>query len=502
MTSDDIESGDEMLSSTMASIERWLGNPLTRALLGWFTSDCKTCGSRFDVALDRFTGQRDISPCPSCLLASWLVGLTIRRSGKIFGVSDDLLKEGLHAPYLRRGLSTVVRGIARYGITRPQKVNAPFLVVWDITHRCNLRCAHCYQDARKALPGELNTEEAKKVLDELAAAGVVAIAFSGGEPLMRPDIRDIIRYAKEKSFFVSLASNGTLIDDALAGELVALGLDYIEISLDAANAAHHDSFRGVHGAFDRTVAGIRACVRAGIDTGIATTVTARTVDQVPAIHALAASLGVTRMMCFNFVPTGRGVEMVDQDITPDQREALHKWILEMDHSGKNPVILSTAPQFARVAVEEEGGGGIPVAHFYAGNGLEGKTAALAEFIGGCGAGRIYCSIEPEGTVQPCVFLPISVGNLRNATFEEIWHNSEVFVRLRSRDDLQGNCGECRNRLLCGGCRARAYAYFGDIKAMDPGCKRNKKYRNSLPRKAETPPPPTRDQKGMGVSPRM
>jgi len=208
MTSDNIESGDEMLSSTMASIERWLGNPLTRSLLGWFTSDCKTCGSRFDVALDRFIGRKDITPCPSCLLVSWLVGLTIRRSGKIFGVSDELLKEGLHDTYLRRGLSTVIRGIARYGITRPQKVNAPFLVVWDITHRCNLRCAHCYQDAKKALPDELDTEEAKKVLDELAAAGVVAIAFSGGEPLMRQDIKEIIRYAEEKSFLSPSLATG------------------------------------------------------------------------------------------------------------------------------------------------------------------------------------------------------------------------------------------------------------------------------------------------------
>jgi len=281
-----------------------------------------------------------------------------------------------------------------------------------------------------------------------------------------------------------------------------LGLDYIEISLDSADAFHHDSFRGVPGAFDRTVAGIRACVKAGIDTGIATTVTAESVDQVPAIHEFAASLGVNRMMCFNFVPTGRGMAMVDQDITPDQREALHKWILKMDHSGKNPVILSTAPQFARIAVEEESGGGIPIAHFYAGNGIEGKTAALAEFIGGCGAGRIYCSIEPEGTVQPCVFMPIAVGNLRNTSFEEIWHNSKVFIDLRSRDNMQGNCGECRYRLLCGGCRARAYAYFGDIKAMDPGCIRNKDYWNSLHQKTEAPVSTIPGQKSVGISPKM
>ena len=295
---------------------------------------------------------------------------------------------------------------------------------------------------------------------------------------MRPDIRELIRYAKEKGFFVSLASNGTLIRDALAQDLASDGLDYIEISLDGADAAHHDLFRGIPGAFDRTVTGIRACVSAGLDTGVATTVTRETVDHLPAIHQLAAILGASRMMCFNFIPTGRGTAMADQDIPPGRREALHKWIVATDRQGKGPVVLSTAPQFARVAVEEEAGA-VPVGHFYAGEGLEGKTAALAEFIGGCGAGRIYCCIEPEGTVQPCVFMPIPVGNLRKSPFEEIWHTSETLLHLRSRENLEGNCGACRFRLLCGGCRARAYAYFGSLDAPDPGCIRNQDLWDSL-----------------------
>ncbi|MCQ8894033.1 MAG: radical SAM protein [Methanolinea sp.] len=473
------------MSATMASIERWLGNPFTRVILRWLSSDCARCGNRLELALDRFTGRKNSSPCASCLVASWIVGLTIKKSGDVFGVSDDSLKEGLLDPYLRRGLSTVIRGIARYGVTRPQRVDAPFLVVWDITHRCNLRCIHCYQDAHKAFPDEMSTEEAKKVLDDLSDAGVVAIAFSGGEPLMRPDMRELVSYAKDKGFFVSLASNGTLIDEHMANDLAARKLDYIEISVDGADAAHHDLFRGVPGAFDRAVAGIQACVGAGLDTGVATTVTRETVGQLPAIHQLAAGLGVSRMMCFNFVPTGRGTGMVDQDIPPDQREALHRWILGVDRRGNLPVLLSTAPQFARVAVEDEQGeGGIPVGHFYTGKGLEGKAAALAEFIGGCGAGRIYCSIEPEGTVQPCVFLPVPAGNLRQSSFAEIWHNSDVLSHLRSRENLKGNCGTCRYRLLCGGCRARAYAYFQDLDAPDPGCIRNRVLWDSLSSKAE------------------
>jgi radical SAM protein with 4Fe4S-binding SPASM domain len=456
----------------MATVERWLGNPLTRMLLRWIHSDCSECGNRLESALDRFTGRASQPLCISCRVASGLIAFTLRQSGKIFGVDEGDLREGLSDPYLRRGLSNVLAGIARYGITRPQRVNAPFLVVWDVTHRCNLRCLHCYQDAQKTLPDELTTEEAREVLDDLADAGVAAVAFSGGEPLMRRDMPELITYAKKKGFFVSLASNGTLIDDPVAGDLASRGLDYIEISLDGMDAAHHDRFRGVSGAFDRSLRGIRACVKAGLDTCIATTVTRDTLDQVPGIHRLGGTLGVSRMMCFNFIPTGRGTTMADRDITPEQREDLLRWILATDRRGEGPLVLSTAPQFARVALEDEAPGGIPVGHFYYGGEIEGKTAALAEFIGGCGAGRIYCSIEPTGDVQPCVFLPITVGNLRTASFEQIWHTSEVLEHLRSRDTLKGHCGECQYHLICGGCRARAWAYYRDLDAPDPGCIRN------------------------------
>jgi radical SAM protein with 4Fe4S-binding SPASM domain len=153
------------------------------------------------------------------------------------------------------------------------------------------------------------------------------------------------------------------------------------------------------------------------------------------------------------------------------------YLMARTWEGSGPEALTTAPQVASVALADEGG--IPVGHFYAGGAIEGKTALLADFIGGCGAGRLYCSIEPEGDVQPCVFLPITVGNVRDTPFLDIWHSSEVLQRLRDRNQLRGACASCDNRYICGGCRARGWAYFGDIHAPDPGCVNNLDYWKSL-----------------------
>ncbi len=258
----------------------------------------------------------------------------------------------------------------------------------------------------------------------------------------------------------------------MPGRLKEAGVDYVEISLDGKDAAHHDAMRGIEGAFNRSVAGIRNCIDKDIYTCIATTVTQDNYDQVPEIHKLAEDLLVTRVVCFNFIPTGRGVDMADKDITPCEREDLLRFVLAQNRPGHSPVVLSTAPQFARVALEEDAGAGVPVGHFHLGTELNGRTRMLADFIGGCGAGRLYCSIEPQGDIQPCVFMPVKVGNIRDQRFLDIWHTAPVLKKLRDRDHLTGSCGTCTDRYICGGCRARAWAYFQDLGAPDPGCINN------------------------------
>lgn len=453
----------------MASVERWLGNPLARALLRFVATD-DACGNRLSNAIDLYLGkEREV--CWRCRLASRVVGRTIRTGSRVFDVDEETVRNGLRDPVWERGLVNVLTGMARYGITRPQIVNAPFLVVWDVTHPCNLRCRHCYQDAQRAMPAELGTDEGMRLIDELAAAGVVVLAFSGGEPLMRKDFFELAAHARETGMYVALASNGILITPEIAARLREIGTEYVEVSIDGKDAARHDAMRGIPGAFDRAMAGILACVDAGLYTCIATTVTSGNIDQLPEIYDLAGEIGARRLMCFNFIPTGRGAEMAAQDISPCQRDELLRRVLEIDRSGAMPDVLSTAPQFARIAVED-GTAGVPVGHFYPGQELARRTRMLADFIGGCGAGRIYCSIEPEGAVQPCVYLPIALGNLRDQSFLEIWHTSPVLKQLRDRSHLKSHCGECENHLICGGCRARAWAYFHDLAAPDPGCTRN------------------------------
>ncbi|MEM5812296.1 MAG: radical SAM protein [Candidatus Aenigmatarchaeota archaeon] len=341
------------------------------------------------------------------------------------------------------------------------------MVVWDWTHLCNLKCRHCYINAGKRFDEELSTEEAKKVVDELCEAGVVALSFAGGEPLMRRDFFEVASYAREKGLYVSVATNGTLITRDVAKRLKGC-VDYVEISLDGANERTHDSFRGIPGVFNLTIRGIRNSVKAGNYTCIATTITKNNFHEMGEIYELARSLKVKMLVFFNFVPSGRGKENQKLDLSPEEREKMLDFVYSKMNSGP-PYVMTTAPQLGRVCVNN--GSSIPTHFFH--RDIVGKYDELCEFIGGCGAGRLYCSIEPTGDVQPCVFLPIKVGNIRESSIEEIWHNSPVLQKLRDRSSLKGHCGVCENKFVCGGCRARAYAYFGELDAPDIGCINNR-----------------------------
>ena len=196
--------------------------------------------------------------------------------------------------------------------------------------------------------------------------------------------------------------------------------------------------------------------------------------QLPDIIQFGEDLGANWFMAYNFVPTGRGKEIFETDLTPDEREEMLKMLWGELRKGRKINVLSTAPQFARVALQHEEGESqkIVPTHFYNPK-LAGQLVDLAEFIGGCGAGRFYMSMRANGDLQPCVFFPLKVGNILEDDFEELWEKNEVLSNLRNKDILEGFCGKCDYRYYCGGCRARAYAYTGDYLAPDPGCIYNK-----------------------------
>ena len=295
------------------------------------------------------------------------------------------------------------------GIKKPISLYAPFLIVWDFTHKCNFSCKHCYSNSGAVNEEELTTEQAMAVVDQLADAGVTALAFSGGEPLTRKDFFEVARHAADRGLYVSVATNGTLLTKENVQKLKQAKVNYVDISIDGASAKTHDEFRGVPGAFDKAVAGLKNCVEADLCVCIATTATKNNFEEMPAIIDLAEEVGAERFTYFNFVPTGRGKAHYDQDLSPEEREKLMRYLLARMSKGCKTTILTTAPQLARVGMQCQGPAGtgevtMSMAHMQTVK-VTKKAVPLADFIGGCGAGRLYCSLSPQGDVHPCVFLP-------------------------------------------------------------------------------------------------
>lgn len=461
------EKGKDRIPEVLGSLRRALDNPITRNILRYLSKR-----DALERALGVFTGT-ETRTCFRCRFNSFLLGTAINYGAKALGAKDDAFIEYFQDKTTQRGLASVVRGIAEYGVTKPQKLHAPFLVVWDFTKACNLRCAHCYAEAGKRAEDELTTEERKRVVDQLHEAGVVALSFSGGEPLVCKDFFEVAEYASKKDLYISLATNGTLITKDVAKKLRESGVRYVEVSLDGPSEVHN-AVRGMD-CYERTVEGLRNCIETeGIMTCIAMTVMRTNKAYLPYMVEFAKEMGVDRFIAFNFIPTGSGTAIINLDLSAREREEVLRFLYSKMVEDKSLEVFCTDPAYARVALEaihEEKGDVVPPTHF-AGVKLEGRAVALVDFIGGCGAGRLYCSIEHNGDIQPCVFMPIRVGNVLKDGFLNVWQSSEVLNQLREREHLGGSCGNCEYRYVCGGCRARAYAYFGDYLAPDPGCMMN------------------------------
>ncbi|MCW4010261.1 MAG: radical SAM protein [Candidatus Bathyarchaeota archaeon] len=448
--------------------------PTTRKMLQLSLRRCPACGRTvLEAALDDYVGKAD-AKCQKCGgTYSRIIGFWIEFLRKSLNIKREKVEKLLADPYARRAVLNIVRSFDYFGIKKPLSIYAPFLVVWDFTHKCNLRCKHCYSKSGAVREEELTTQEALDVVDQLGDAGVTALAFSGGEPLTRKDFFEVAGHAVERGMYVSLATNGTLLTRDMARRLKEAKIHYVEISIDGATADTHDAFRGVSGAFDKAVAGLKNAVAEDLCACIATTVTKSNFDEMSDIITLAEGINAERFTYFNFVPTGRGKEHFDQDLTPEQREELMRYLLNRMSSGCKTTILTTAPQLARVALQCQGSSGtgevtMSMAHMQTAK-VSKKAVPLADFIGGCGAGRLYCSLSPQGDVHPCVFLPVNVGNLKKEKFIDIWLKSPLFNAFRDRSNLKGACAACHYKFICGGCRARANAYHDDCFASDPGC---------------------------------
>ncbi|MGI6590939.1 MAG: putative heme d1 biosynthesis radical SAM protein NirJ2 [Eggerthellaceae bacterium] len=323
------------------------------------------------------------------------------------------------------------------------------IVSWMTTNACNLKCAHCYQDAEMREAGELTTEEGLRLIDQIAKAGFKIMIFSGGEPLMRPDIFDLVSHAAQKGLRPVFGSNGTLISYEMARKLKEAGAKAMGISVDSLDPARHDRFRGVEGAHAATLEGIAHCREVGLAFQIHTTVLEWNRDEILDITDFAVGQGAMGHYLFFLIPVGRG-EFIAEDnaLAVEENERLLRAVMEKQRDCPIPIKPTCAPQFTRVASQ-----------------LGVKT----RFSRGCLAGLTYCVVGSQGIVRPCAYMTEGAGDVRERPFDEIWRDSAVFERLRSKA-YGGACGVCDYREMCGGCRARAAHYHdGDILAQDDYC---------------------------------
>ncbi len=348
----------------------------------------------------------------------------------------------------------------------PRAFSRPYVISWNLTYRCNLACEHCYLDAggkpRVASENfqdrsELTTEGCWRVIDQITAFAPECLTIlTGGEPLLRRDILEIVRYGHRRKLWMVVGTNGVLITENLARVLKNEGVRGLSLSLDALDPETHDRFRRVRGAWRNTVEGARILHREGLPFIVQTTVTRQNVAELEAIAAFAENeMGAKVWNLYFLVQTGRGQYVSDLDRTDydGALEALSR--IRKLYAGRMMVNAKCAPHHVKTLLERD-----PESPFL-------KT--FTGGAGGCPAGTQYLGIRPNGDVTPCPYLPLFGGNLQETDLAEIWKSSELFTAIRRRDRLGGRCGACELNRHCGGCRARAYGMTGDFLEEDPLC---------------------------------
>ncbi len=344
------------------------------------------------------------------------------------------------------------------------------VVVWNITRACNLKCVHCYAHARSGKDdNELTHEEGLSLLDDLAAFGVPVVLFSGGEPLVRPDLPDLARYAVEKGMRAVISTNGTLITAEMARELKDIGLSYVGVSLDGMEAVN-DRFRGKEGAFRAALAGIRNCRSVGLKVGLRFTINRMNVAEIPAIFDLLEAEDIPRVCLYHLVYAGRGTSLMDDDLDHDGTRGAVDRIMDrtrdLHERGKPKEVLTVDNHadgpYIYLRMKREG-------HERAGEVME-----LLEMNEGNSSGRGIGCVSWDGKVHADQFWRhVSFGGVRERPFSEIWTDvsNPLMERLKDKKrHVKGRCASCRWLDICAGnFRVRAEAATGDLWAPDPAC---------------------------------
>ena len=337
---------------------------------------------------------------------------------------------------------------------------APWVVIWEVTQACGLACVHCRASAQpRRDPRELSMEEGKQLLREVHELGSPVLVFTGGDPLERPDIPDLVRYAREIGLAPALTPSATpRLTEAAVSSLADAGLARLALSLDGATAATHDRFRGVSGSFAQTLAAVGWARSLGLEVQINTTVAHSNLHELEAIADLLDPWGISTWSVFFLVPTGRAnaAEMLNAE----ESEAAFERLYAVARRNRFPVRTTEALHYRRYLLQRKREGAPQTAP---------NPWAPRSLPRGISDGSGFVFVSHVGNVYPSGFLPVSAGNVRTEPLAKIYRDSPLFRALRDHDSLHGKCGVCEYRHVCGGSRARAYALTGDWLAADPTC---------------------------------
>jgi radical SAM protein with 4Fe4S-binding SPASM domain len=340
------------------------------------------------------------------------------------------------------------------------------LLFWESTIKCNLSCAHCRRvDPDEAAYSDLTTAQAKQMIDQLADVGreqdfMPILVFSGGEPLCRSDIFELIDYAVAKKLKCALATNGTLIDNEKAQKIKRASVERVSISLDGATGEIHNKLRKLEGSFEDALNGIKCLRENGVPFQVNMTVTRHNAHQLDDIFILAEKIGAVAVHLFMLVPVGCGEEFAEEDmLSAEEYEKLLEQVSKKAGSGNLEVKVTCGPHYERIIRQDKriekssSPGGYP----------HGRMSK------GCLAGSGVLFVGHSGTVFPCGYLPIDCGNVLESPLSQIWQGSSDLAKMRDTNQLKGKCGICSYRGVCGGCRARAFAATGDYMQAEPMC---------------------------------
>ena len=379
------------------------------------------------------------------------------------GPSPDALKGGVLAPR-----AAAERQLHDRHMLEADFDLAPFTIAWEVTRACAFACIHCRADAQhKRDPRELTTEEGYRLIDRFKAFGNPILVFTGGDPMMRPDLFDLIRYATDISLRCSLTPTATALPTAeRLQKAKEAGIRRIALSLDAPSPEVHDAFRQVPGSWVRTMKILHNAQSIGLSAQINTTVTRHNVNLLPEMVKFVQEVGAVQWSVFFLVPTGRG-QIADM-ISSEEHERVFHWLYDLSRRGDFDIKATAAPMYRRVAIErkraETGEAGVT----FQGAGFQ-YADGLNRPVKGVNDGRGFLFVSHLGEIMPSGFLPISAGNVRQVDVADTYRNHPLFRDLRDPAQLNGRCGYCEYKVVCGGQRGRAYALTGDYLESDPAC---------------------------------